>query len=730
MKQIIQSYGTGQVELKETPAPLCKAGGVLVRTRVSLVSAGTERMMIDLARKPLIGKAKERPDLVKKVIDTVNQEGIIKTASKVFARLDEPVPLGYSCAGEVIKTGEDVDEFRIGDKVACAGTGYASHAEVNFVPKNLCAKVPENVSYQDASFVALGAIAVQGMRRCGLNPGEKVAVIGLGLIGQLTVQILSAYGFPVLGIDIDEKKVSKSLQLGLLRGAVIGKDRVEEIACSFSEGHGVDAVIITASTKSNQPVELAGKICRQSGRVSAVGLVGMEIPRDIYYKKELDFRISCSYGPGRYDASYEEKGVDYPYSCVRWTEKRNMEEFLRLISIGRVNTEQMITHKFRLEDYKNAYKLILENPAGEDYSGVLLEYDVKKEHKPLIRLSKGRKKGQAQNLVNIGIIGGGNFTRDVILPGLKKLKKVNISAVATATGRSAESLGNKYNCQYCTTDYKQILDDDKIDTVFITTRHNLHAKIMTEALKKNKNIFVEKPLCLTPSELSEIIKSYNDVRCTMYDVPILMVGFNRRFAPQAVKAKKQFSNRNTPLMINYRINAGYISPDHWVHDPEEGGGRIIGEVCHFVDLLQFLAGAAPVKLYATRLPSKGKVLADDNVSVVIDFSDGSRGSIVYTAMGDSAIGKEYIEIFSGGTSFVINDFKEGRFTPGRNKGHFEELEAFVSAILNGGYSPIPLNEILLATFTTFKIHESLRTSRPVDIDPVKIEEENELSNLS
>jgi len=716
MKQIIQSYKTGKVELKEVPIPLCKDNGVLVRTLVSLVSAGTEKAVIGLGKKSLIGKAKERPDLVKQIIGKVKEEGIIAITRKVFAKLDSPVVLGYSCSGEIIEVGKNVDEFRKADRVACAGAGYASHAEVNFVPKNLCVKIPENVSFEEASFVTLGAIAMQGIRRCELKPGERVAVIGLGLLGQLSVQILCAYGFPVMGMDIDKRKVDKGLKLGLDRAAVIGKDKVEEIAYSFSEGYGLDAVIITASTKSNEPVELAGKICRQRGRVVAVGLVGMEIPRDIYYEKELDFRISRSYGPGRYDSNYEEKGQDYPYAYVRWTERRNMEEFLRLISVGRANVKEMITHKFKLEDYNKAYGLILKNPNNEDYAGILLEYDTTKEHKSVIVLSGDKQKKKLEESINVGLIGGGDFAKSIILPNLKKLKKVNIRAVATASGKSAQNIGQKYKCQYCTTDYTQILDDRQINTVFIATRHNLHAQITIEALKKNKNVFVEKPLCINEKDLKEIIYTINHGLSAMNHQPILMVGFNRRFSHQAIKAKKQFSNHSTPLMINYRVNAGYIPRDNWVHDSEEGGGRIIGEVCHFVDLLQFLIGAPPVKVYATRLPSKAKVLADDNVNIVIDFSDGSRGNILYTALGDKALGKEYIEIFGNRTSFVIDDFKNGIFGLSQDKGHLAEFKAFIEAILNGKSSPIPINEILLTTLTTFRVYDSLRIGIPAKID--------------
>jgi len=589
------------------------------------------------------------------------------------------------------------------------------------VPKNLCVAIPDNVSYEEAAFTALGAVAMQGIRRCELTVGEKIGVIGLGLLGRLIIQILSAYGFPVLGMDIDEKKVTKSLKLGLDKGALIGRDQVEEIADSFSGARGVDAVIITASAKSNEPVKLAGRICRLRGRVIAVGSVGMKIPRDVYYEKELDFRVSRSYGPGRYDINYEEKGIDYPYAYVRWTEKRNMEEFLRLISSRRINMTGMVTHKFGLEDYEEAYELILKNADDEDYAGVLLNYDTARKQESFITLKGQREKSQAADVIASGIIGCGNFAKTIILPALKKMKAVNIKAVASASGRNLNSIGRKYKCQYVTTDYRRILNDPKINAVFIATRHNLHKDIIIEALQKNKNVFVEKPLCMNEDELKEIISGCK----SLYGagrMPLLTVGFNRRFAPQSIEAKKTFANRGTPIMINYRINAGYIPGSHWIHNAKEGGGRIVGEICHFVDLLQFLIGHAPVSLYATQLPPKGPILPYENVDVIVDFSDGSRGNIFYTAVGDRKMPKEHIEIFGNKTSMAINNFRKSTFSLASDKGHFRILKSFIEALQNGTSSPIEMNEILLTSLATFKIHQSLKSGEPVKIKLAELKE--------
>jgi predicted dehydrogenase/threonine dehydrogenase-like Zn-dependent dehydrogenase len=733
MKQIIQNYKTGKLTIENVPVPSLSKGSILVKNHFSLVSAGTEKIMIEFGKKSLMAKAKSRPELVKQIFDKIKTDGLLTTYKAAMRRLGEPVPLGYSSAGEVIEAGEEAGEFKKGDFVACAGAGYASHAEVVCIPENLAVKVPMNVDLKEASFVTLGAIAMQGIRRCELSPGEKVAVIGLGLLGQITVQLLKAYGIPVLGIDINPKRVEESKKLGINDAIVIGTDNVIETAMNFSDGKGVDAVIITASTQSSDPLETAGSICRERGRISSVGLTGMEIPRNIYYEKELDFRLSRSYGPGRYDRNYEEKGLDYPIGYIRWTENRNMREFIRLLSEKKINFNTMITHTFKIDDAMKAYELVTKNPDNEDFTGILIQYDVRKKREKKITLKETKEFNKKENIISAGIIGGGNFARSILIPEIKSLKEISLDAIADSEGRIADYIGKKYGCKYTTSDYKDILTDKNIDMIVITTPHNLHAKMVIESLKAGKHTYVEKPLCLNDSELNEIIDVYNSINSgqdiqdsavkdsdsglkTQDSRRLLMVGFNRRFSPDAKKIKTKFRNRNTPLMIYYRVNAGKIPEDHWIQDPKVGGGRIIGEVCHFIDLMQFLTDSKPVRVYATKIKGKGNVIDEDNVNILIDFADGSRGNILYTSMGSKSFPKEYVEIFGDRRVETINNFKTGKMGIKQDKGHKREFEEFINSIKDGTSSPIPIESIYYTTLTTFKIHKSLVSSEPILID--------------
>lgn len=714
MKQLIQSYRTGDLGLYEVPEPVCSENGVLIKTTASLVSAGTEKMIVDLAKKSLLGKAKARPDLVKQVIDKMKQEGIKNTLEKVFTKLDSPIPLGYSCAGKIIEAGSNVSGFSEGDRVACGGAGYANHSEINYIPKNLFTKIPDSVSDVDASFVTVGSIALQGVRQAEPLLGDKVVVIGLGLIGQLTVQLLKANGCKVLGCDIDPSKLELAKKSGA--GTACTPDELVNAVASFSEGYGADSVIITASSKDSSIITTAGEIARMKGKVVVVGLVGMDIPRDIYYKKELDIRLSMSYGPGRYDPVYEEKGIDYPYAYVRWTEQRNFAAFLGLIEDGSINPSILITHEIEFADTMRAYD-ILEGKIKEPYLGIVLKYpDTQADRTKTVKLnSSENKKGD----LNCGLIGAGNFTKSVILPNIKKAGGYNLKGLCTATGVSARTIGEKHGFSIIGTDMSEIIKNDEIDTLIITTRHDTHADAVIKSLENGKHVFVEKPLCIKESELDEISNLYN----SLDKKPILQVGFNRRFSPLIKKMKALIGN--APSSVNYRVNAGVIPLDTWIQDMETGGGRIIGEVCHFIDTCSFLAGSEAVKVYADVVESTdNSVPNEDNVNIIIKYENGSTANITYFASGNKQMPKEYIEMFSGGTSMVMNDFREltvygkngkkKEKLSNQDKGFTAEFEAFRDSVKSGKQA-VSFESIFNTTYATFKILESIRSGMPVKL---------------
>ncbi len=700
MKQITQHYRTGKLALKDLPAPAPRSGGVIVATRASLVSAGTEKLLMDLAKASLAGKAMARPDLVRQVLDKAKREGIASTIEAVRTKLDNPVALGYSCAGTITELGQNVEGFKVGDRVACAGAGYASHAEYNYIPKNLCVPVPDGVDDESASFVTVGAIALQGVRQAEPTLGERIVVMGLGLLGQLTVQLLKANGCRVLGFDPIASKCDLARSLGA--DGACGSGLVEA-ADAFTEGRGADAVIVTASTKSDEPVNVAATIARMKGRVVLVGMVGMNLQRDQYYRKELDLRLSMSYGPGRYDPSYEEGGHDYPFPYVRWTERRNMQAFLELVREGRVTPSALVTHRFDIGDAERAYSLM---SGDEPYLGIVITYPGKPDAQPVRRVANPAISAQAHPGGNgVGFIGAGNFAKSVLLPELKKISGVHLTGVATATGLSGTHVAEKFGFGYATTEYRELLEDPQTATVFIATRHDMHAPLVCEALRAGKNVFVEKPLAIDRQQLDAVMSAAEE------SPGLLTVGFNRRFAPLIREARESLAGRSAPLMMIYRVNAGSVPADSWVHG-EEGGGRVIGEVCHFVDTLQFLAGARPVGVQA--LQAKGH---PDALSIQIAFEDGSVGAIVYTSLGDRSFPKEYIEVFGAGRVIAIDDFRTATFvsdgnrkrrrTMKQDKGFHEELRCFLDAISGAGDPPIGLSSLAATTETTFAICDSI-----------------------
>lgn len=688
------------MKILEVPFPVLSKGCILVRTHFSVISAGTEGKTVKDARLGYIGKAIARKDDVKKVIKTAKTIGLKETYKIMMNKLDAPSALGYSCAGEVIGVADDVTEFKVGDKVACAGAG-AVHAEVVAVPKNLCVKLSDKVLANEAAFATLGAIALQGIRQADLRLGENCAVIGLGLIGQLTIQLLNAAGVKSIGIDVDKKMVELSKELGASLAYERNQEALEQIVNEITQGHGVDAVIITAATASTDPVDLAGEICRKKGKVVIVGSVPTGFKRSQYYKKELELKMSCSYGPGRYDSNYEEAGVDYPYGYVRWTENRNMQAFAELLAEKKINIQKIITHTYDFKKAPDAYQLILDKQ--EPYLGILLKYDLEKTLK---QKTEFKTVNAIAGEAAVAFIGAGSFANNVLLPALKG--KVKFTGITTSRPNNAQNIAVKYGFAFCSNNAKDLLADKNTNTVFVATRHDSHAAYVTEALQNKKNVFVEKPLCLTEEELEEIKNVYEN------SSSILMVGFNRRFSPLVQKAQDLFRKINGPIAINYRINAGVLPKDHWIHNKAIGGGRIVGELCHFIDLVHFLSGSKIKSLSANAVNDPGG--QNDTLTVNMNFENGSIGSISYFSNGNKNLDKEYIEIFGSGMVVTINDFAE-MITYGKqvkkqslsnqDKGHKEELNLFINAISNGKASPIPFSEIYHSMLATFKVQESV-----------------------
>jgi predicted dehydrogenase/threonine dehydrogenase-like Zn-dependent dehydrogenase len=700
MKQVVQNYRSGELKLWEVPAPACGAGKVLVAVQRSLISAGTEKLVIDLAKASLAGKAVSRPDLVQQVVTKVKREGLVPTLEKVFAKLDHPVPLGYSAAGRVIAVGAGVTGLKAGDRVACAGAGYASHAEVVAVPRNLVVRVPDGVDDEDASFVTLGAIALQGVRQAQPTLGERFAVLGLGLIGQITVQLLKANGCKVIGYDPDAQKCDLAKRLG---GDAIAIGDIREAVASFTSGFGADGVIVAASAKSNEPVNTAADLCRMKGRVVVVGMVGLDLMRDAFYKKELDLRLSMSYGPGRYDPAYEEGGQDYPFAFVRWTEQRNMQSFLEVVAERRVTPKALITHRFPIAQAEEAYALL---DGAEPYLGIIFDYPemtgTPAQTLQISPLIKAAGKGV------VAFIGAGNFARSVLIPAFKAQEGVTLAVVATATGFSATAAAKKFGFARATTDLAEVMADTEIDTLVIATRHNLHASLVAQALEQGKHVFCEKPLATDQAGLEAVVEAH------AASSGQVCVGFNRRFSPFLRRAGEAFAGRGAPLVMLYRVNAGSIPKESWIQK-EEGGGRIIGEVCHFVDTMVALCGAPPKNLCAVAAQDH-----PDALSIQISFADGSIGTIVYSSLGDPSFPKEYLEIFSADRIVTINDYRRMTVTSNgktksyrtfrQDKGHRACVEAFMRTVREGGLPAISFKELEAVTRATFDIEASLRGS--------------------
>ena len=715
MEQLTQKLKSGAMRVLEVPIPLLCAGHVLVRNHYSLVSAGTESSTVKAARKGYIGKAKERPQQVKQVIESLKTQGIAQTYRAVMKKLDSYSPLGYSCAGEVLEAAPDVTGFRTGDLVACGGF-TASHSEIVSVPINLCVKLDPDADLRQAAFNTLGAIALQGIRQADLRLGESCAVIGLGLLGQITSLLLRASGVRAAGIDIDPGMVDIAREHCVDLGLVRSEGALEQYCRDFSS-HGFDAVIITAASESLDPINLAGAICRKKGTIVVVGAVPTGFDREPhFYKKELQVRMSCSYGPGRYDVNYEEKGLDYPVAYVRWSENRNMQAFQDLLRSKKIAVDYLVTHTFKLSEAPAAYDMIMAR--DEPFIGILIEYDRKKEV-GRTRIELRRIPGVGKKEVSIGFIGAGSYALSHLLPNLHKRGDARLRGVMTSTGINARSVADRFGFEFCTTNLEDIIRDESIDTVFIATRHDTHAELVLEALRNGKNVFVEKPLCINESELTRICHLYGSLPEGAR--PLLMVGYNRRFAPFAAIIKSTFGSG--PFAMSYRVNSGSIPADSWIQDREAGGGRIVGEVCHFVDLLSYFCGSPPVSVYASAMRDREN--PGDTVSASLTFSDGSVGSICYFSNGDKSLPKERIEVFAMGAAAVLEDFQKlsihargaGKVKKllSQDKGQKAEVNAFIDSILAGKEAPIPFSELVTGSLATFRMVDSIRTGKCVGI---------------
>lgn len=681
MKQIIQDLQSGNTILEDVPAPIVKKGAVLIQSRVTLVSLGTERMLVEFGKANLIDKARQQPDKVKQVLDKIKSDGLWPTLDAVFKKLGEPLPLGYCNAGEVIAVGEGVSEFKIGDRVVSNGP----HAEVVLVPKNLVAKIPDEVSYEAASFTIIGAIGLQGMRLINPTFGETIVVIGLGLIGLMTVQLLKANGCRVIGYDFDDSKVKLASSFGITAFTASKETDPVRFCRDQSNGMGVDGVIITASTQSDTVIAQAAQMSRKRGRIVLVGVIGLDIKRSDFYEKELSFQVSCSYGPGRYDESYEQKGIDYPLPYVRWTEKRNFETILNALAAQAIQVNPLITETVDLHDFNSIYGRIESSRAIAS----LIKYPTtRREAETRIQVSEAVfEKSKAV----FGVIGAGNFTKMVIVPTMRKLS-YNIKYVASEKGLSSAVLAKKYKIKFATSDYAEILKDPDVSAVAITVRHDLHAKFVIEALKAGKHVFVEKPLALSLESLEDIRKAYIESQKT------LTVGFNRRFSPFALRAKDLLQDAG-PINVITNMNAGFIPENSWVHDMRVGGGRIVGEACHLIDLITFLTGSLVEKVIMTAL---GKNPEDntDNASILLKYQNGSTGVINYFSNGHKAYSKERVEVYSQGRTIIIDNyrrlesfgFSSKGFSRSQDKGHFNQFKLLQERLSHGGPELIPFYE--------------------------------------
>ena len=706
MKQIIQDLKDGKTILEEVPVPAIKSGELLIRTTRSLVSLGTERMLVEFGKASYFQKAKQQPDKVKEVINKIKTDGLMPTVNAVFNKLGQPLPLGYCNVGVVIGVGNGVQDFKIGDRVVSNGP----HAEYVSAPKNLVAKIPENVTDDEASFTVIGAIGLQGIRLVNPTFGETVVVIGLGLIGLITAQLLRANGCKVIGFDFDQTKVDLANSFGIKAiNPANGVDQVKYVMDQTLQ-IGADAVVITASNKSNEIISQAAKMSRKRGRIVLVGVIGLDISRADFYEKELTFQVSCSYGPGRYDDAYEKNGQDYPIGFVRWTEKRNFEAILQSLAERLIDVKPLITELVDLEDYQQIYG----NMSGSKSIASILVYPKQKDE--LNRVVTITPQSYAGHKAIVGIIGAGNFTSAMILPSLKKCQTA-VKYIASSGGLSGTTLAKRFKIAKSTTDYHEILSDTDVNLVLITTRHNLHAKMVTEVLGAGKHVFVEKPLALNDTELSRILECYQKKNSS------ITVGFNRRFAPLAIRMKNLLGGANSPVNIVATMNAGHIPANVWVHEMAVGGGRIIGEACHYIDLCTYLTGSKVISVCMNAMGTNPEENTD-NASILLKYENGSNAVINYFSNGSKAYSKERIELYHQERTLVLDNWRKlkgfgfrgfSSASSGQDKGHFNQFQTLLKTIESGGSPIIPIDEIINTTKASFAAIESLKTGAWVSV---------------
>lgn len=726
MKQVLQSIRTGQLEVADVPVPLVPDGGVLVRTKASVVSAGTERMVVDFAGKNMIQKARARPDLVRQVMDKVRRDGLLSTARTVRRSLDAPMPLGYSLVGEVVGVGMQAADVRLGDMVACAGAAVANHAEFAAVPQHLFAVLPndfvERAPIEHAAFATLGAIAMHGFRLGCPQVGERVAVIGLGLLGQLAVQIANAAGCRVFGVDLSPDRVALARKLGAEDACT--RDEAEARGMTFTTGAGFDVLLLTADAKSNDPIELAAAIARDRARVIAVGAFDLQLPRKSYFAKELHVQVSRSYGPGRYDPEYELHGRDYPIGYVRWTEQRNLDAFVQLLYQGRLNLAPLITHRYPVEDASAAYDLIT-GKRSEPFLGVLLTYPSDAHASARVDVV-AQPVPVAAGQFGASVVGAGLFATSTLLPAIKGSRATVLRGIVSGQGVSAVTAAKAHGFTYAATDIEEVLRDKDTHAVFLLTRHHLHASQTVDALRAGKHVFVEKPLCLTRDELATIREAH-----AQQPGQLLMVGFNRRFAPLAQQLR-DFAQTGEPIVLAYRVNAGYLPPDHWTQDPEQGGGRLVGEGCHFLDFANWFMGEPPSQVYAQAMADVGRY-RQDNFVVVLTYPSGSVATVTYLANGDRQAGKERVEVASAGRLGVLDDYRhltlhrngktthvKARMEP--DKGHRAEVAHFLEAAAGHDRPSMVWHDIETTMLSAFAAQDSLVLGEAQPLVPSRTEE--------